>query len=115
MNLYLVLFAVAAAGIFVGWAFTRKRFPLVNPPMSWDRFWLHLDKFVAVFLFLATLTAALHIMHDRGDSPSVQWIQGIVGQLLSLLAGLMGGAAFARGAAKPPEVTPPPTPQGDKQ
>lgn len=102
MTLYLVLIAVALAGALVGYVFTRKRFPLTNPPWTWERFWQHLDKFIAVFLFLGTLFAALHIMHDREDSPSVQWIQGIVGQLLSLLAGLMGGAAWAQ-KNKPPD------------
>lgn len=100
MKLYIVLFAVALAGVFVGWVFTRKKFPW-ECKGNFDRFWQHYDKFIAVFLFLATLLAALHMMHDRADAASVQWIQGINGQILSLLAGLMGGAALARN--KPPD------------
>lgn len=105
LNLYYLIGGLALA-IILGWCIPRRcKFSPLTAPLDFSHFWQNFDKVIVIFLFLVALGVGVHIMHDRGDSPSVAWIQGIVGQLLSLLAGLMGGAALARRnqPAEPPK------------
>lgn len=66
----------------------------VQAGWSWDHFWANLDKFVAIGLFLVTVGIAVHMMHHGSDTSSINWIEGIVSQLLSALLALMGARAW---------------------
>jgi hypothetical protein len=68
----------------------KHRVPVFRSPVSWDRFWHNLDKFLAIFLFLIVLGVAVHMLHHNSDSGSITWIEGIVGQLLTAITTLLG-------------------------
>lgn len=107
-NFLMIVLALCAGYLLAGRK--RPRSPWENQSCAWtfDRFWQNFDKFVVIFLFALTLAASIHMIHHGSDIASTQWIQGIVGQLLSLLAGLMGGAALARSKTEQPAPPAPP-------
>lgn len=43
-------------------------------------------------LFLIIIAVTLHALHDKADASSVNWLQGIAGQFMAALVGLMTGA-----------------------
>ena len=72
----------------------KQRFPSFQSPVSWDRFWQNLDKFLAIFLFLIVLSVAVHMLHHDANSSSITWIEGIVGQLMTAITTLLGISKF---------------------
>ena len=72
----------------------RRRFP--GEPKSYAAFWQNLDKFIAVFLFLVVMGWAIHMIHHGSDAASLQWIEGLVGQIWSSIAILLGVAKLAQ-------------------